>query len=108
MFNDHLTISYEMKKVLDVEPAEGGAITTGLPVKRWLSVLRSFGTECFQGIYMRIVLTLHERLCVDEGLALDVVVVVALLYFGRYMIPVVGQLDFDPSMPSCQKSTDKK
>jgi hypothetical protein len=58
--------------------------------------------DLFQGVHMRIYLTLHERLCVDEGLALDVVVVVALLYFGRYMIPVVGQLDFEPSMPNCQ------
>jgi hypothetical protein len=44
-----------------------------------------------------ISLTLHERF-VDEGVALDAVVVVALLYFGRYWMPVVGQLDFDPSM----------
>jgi len=58
--------------------------------------------DLFQGVYMRILLTLHERLFEDEGLALDVVVVVALLYFGRYMIPVVGQLDFEPSMPNCQ------
>jgi hypothetical protein len=44
-----------------------------------------------------ISLTLQERFVV-EGVALDVVVVVALLYFGRYWMPVVGQLDFDPSM----------
>lgn len=34
---------------------------------------------------MRISLTLQERFVV-EGVALDVAVVVALLYFGRYMI----------------------
>jgi hypothetical protein len=67
-------------------------------------ILRSFGTGRLISyrVYLRSLLTLHERLCVDEGLVLDVVIVVALLYFGRYMIPAVGQLDFEPSMLNCQ------
>jgi hypothetical protein len=40
-----------------------------------------------------------------EGVALEeVAVVVALLYLGRYLMPVVGQLDFDPSNIALQSS----
>ena len=46
---------------------------------------------------IRVTPTLHDRFVV-EGVALEVVVVVAFEYFGRYLIPVVGQLDFAPSM----------
>jgi hypothetical protein len=49
-----------------------------------------------------------DRLVVIAPVVDDVIVDVdvVLLYLGRYLIPVVGQLNFAPSIPFCQRYPD--